>query len=248
MLNVRMPDTRSLLLALAISGSAVPHRLQGEVYIAAYAGAARTRPATVIITQSDPAVRLALRDVPFSGESFRSPIYYGYRAGYYFGRHFGIEAEFIHMKIHADVSKPVRIEGDIGGITVREQAPMSRYAGQFEVSHGLNIVLVNAVARRTLVGSSEPSRGKLALIIRAGAGPTIPRPEVIVFGAAGGGYEAGPVAVQGAGGLEAVVWRGLRALVEYKYTFTPTSFAIPNGRASLHVHSHHLVTGFAVHF
>ena len=125
---------------------------------------------------------------------------------------------------------------------------MSRYAAQFEVSHGLNLVLVNAVARRSLVGSREPAQARLALTVRAGVGPTVPRPEVIIFGEAGGGYEQVPVALQGAAGLEALVWRGLRALAEYKYTFTPTSFGIPNGRASLHVHSHHVVTGCGVHF
>jgi len=151
------------------------------------------------------------------------------------------------MKIYADLNQPVQIEGTLGGVDIREQTPMSRYADQFEVSHGLNMVLVNAVLRRALVGR-EPSRATIALVIRAGAGPTIPRPEVVVFEAAGGAYEAGPVAVQAAAGVEVRLWRGLRALTEYKYTFTPTSFTIPNGRASLDVHSHHFVTGFAVHF
>ncbi|HYO84550.1 MAG TPA: hypothetical protein VES20_24320, partial [Bryobacteraceae bacterium] len=86
------------------------------------------------------------------------------------------------------------------------------------------------------------------LLARAGAGPTVPRPEVNVFGSAGGSYQAGPVAAQGAAGIDARLWRGFRVLAEYKYTFTPTSFDIPNGTARFHVHSHHLVTGLAVHF
>jgi hypothetical protein len=142
----------------------------------------------------------------------------------------------------------VRVEGDIGGAAIREIAPLSRYADQFEVSHGLNLVLVNAVFRRTLVGHADPSEARIALVARIGAGPTIPRPEVIFLGVAAGAYEAGPIAFQAAAGLEARLWRGLRVLTEYKYTFTPTSFTIPDGRARFHVHSSHLATGLAVYF
>ena len=236
------------MLVLAVFGSGSTNLLRAEIYIAAFAGAARTRPATVTLVQSDPASRLTLRNVPFGGRSFESPIYYGYRAGYYLTRHFGVEAEFIHLKIYADLSEPVSIEGNNAGVAVREQAPMSQYAQQFEVSHGLNMVLVNAIARRSLAGSSEPSQARLALVGRLGAGPTIPHPEVIVRGVGSGSYQSGPVAVQAAAGLEGLVWRGLRALLEYKFTFTPTSFSIPDGKASLHVHSQHLITGLAVYF
>ena len=58
----------------------------------------------------------------------------------------------------------------------------------------------------------------------------------------------GPVAVHFAAGVEAKLWRGLHALAEYKYTFTSTSFAIPNGTANFDVHSHYFVTGVTVHF
>lgn len=233
-----------MAVAFSLGAAAVP--VHGEAYFAGYMGGARTRAANVILEQTNPAVRLNLEKVPFSGNSFQSPIYYGYRTGYYFTRHFGLEAEFIHLKVYADLNQPVRVQGTVEGVDVREQAPMSRYADQFEVSHGLNMVLINAVLRRAVVGSDEQAR--IALVARVGAGPTIPRPEVIVFGAASGAYEAGPMAAQAAAGVEARLWRGLRALTEYKYTFTPTSFTIPNGRASFDVHSHHVVTGFAVHF
>lgn len=222
--------------------------MRGEAYAAGYIGGARTNAATVVLEQADPFVRLNLQKVPLSGKSFQSPIYYGYRAGYYFTRHVGIEGEFIHVKIYADLHQPVEIRGTFRGNEVREQAPMSRYADQFEVSHGLNIVLVNVILRRSLAGSSDPAKAAIALVARAGAGPTIPRPEVIVLGTPGGAYEAGPLAAQAAAGVTLRLWRGLAVLTEYKYTFTPTAFTIPNGRASLHVHSHHVVTGFAVHF
>lgn len=234
-----------IALLVAFLGAVAP--LQAEAYVAGYIGGTRTKTANILVQQPEAGTRLVFDGVPFAGRSFESPVYYGYRAGYYVNRHFGIEAEFIHLKIHADLSLPVNVHGSLRGVEVRQQTPLSRYADQFEVSHGLNMVLLNAVARRAL-GSADPAKARVILVARAGAGPTIPRPEVIIFGAASGAYEAGPVAVQGAAGAELRLWRGVRLLAEYKYTFTPTSFAIPNGRARIDVHSQHVVTGFAIHF
>jgi hypothetical protein len=225
-----------LLLLVAFASPAA-----GEGYIGFYAGAAATHAATVNLDQLNLANRLVFRQVPFSGRSFDSPIYYGYRAGLFLTNRLGLEAEFVHLKIYADLDKPVQVEGTLDGLNISEQAPMGRYTGQFEVSHGLNLVFINAVVRRPLIE-------RLLFVGRAGIGMTIPRPEVIVFGVSGGSYQAGQIATQAAAGIQARLWRGLHLTSEYKYTFTPASFEIPNGRASLRVHSHHVATGFAVHF
>jgi opacity protein-like surface antigen len=240
----RAPWRVLIIYALLIGAT----RMHAEAYIAAYIGGVKTKSTNVVLERFDPVVRLNFEKVPFTGKSFDSPVYYGYRAGYYFTKHIGVEVEFIHLKLYADVDRVVTFHQTIAGVEVRGQAPMSRYVDQFEVSHGLNMLLVNAVLRRALVGGGEPADARMALAFRAGAGPTIPHPEVIVFGAAGGSYEIGPVAAQAAAGIQTKLWRGLYALTEYKYTFTPASFGIPNGRARLDVHSHHVTGGLAVHF
>ena len=197
-------------------------RAAAEPYFAVYAGAAKTHASDVTIEQ--PARRFTFRQVPFRGRSFESPQYYGYRAGVFLNRHFGLEAEFIHLKIYAEVD---------------EVPDMRQQVQHFEVSHGLNLVLINAVARRSI--------GPIIATARVGAGPTVPRPEVTVFGQSGGEYQLGPIATQAAGGLQLRLWRGLYALTEYKYTYTPSAFDVPGGRASVRVHSHHWVGGFSVH-
>ena len=241
-MSLRVPR---FVTAAALSVAAVP--LDAESYIAAYVGGARTKAADVALERFQPGLRLTFENVRFRGNSFDSPIYYGYRAGHYLTRNVGVEIEFIHLKVHADLDRVVTLREISGGVETRLQARMRRYAEQFEVSHGLNMVLVNVVVRRALVGD-DPPNARVALILRAGAGPTIPRPEVIVFGSSGGSYEAGPVALQAAAGAEVKLWRGVHALTEYKYTFTSTSFGIPNGRATFDVHSQHLATGLAIHF
>ena len=91
----------------------------------------QTRPATVSLETST-GDRLTFREFPFSGKSFDSPIYYGYRAGYFFTEHFGVKAEFIHLKVHADLDSPVRLEGSLQGAQITGVAPMRRYADRLK--------------------------------------------------------------------------------------------------------------------
>src|SRR6478752_1432155 len=94
---------------LSFAGSA-----RGEIYVAGYIGGTKTAAATITLQQSGAiSGRIVFRDVPFSGRSFHSPIYYGYRAGFYFKRQFGVEAEFIHLKIYADPDRSVEIAGTV---------------------------------------------------------------------------------------------------------------------------------------
>src|SRR5512141_1719115 len=68
-----------------------------EWVVGAFAGGAHTIAGAVTVTP--PAVPTTVfRDVAFRGESFASPIYYGYRAGWFASRaaRVGIEAELIH--------------------------------------------------------------------------------------------------------------------------------------------------------
>jgi hypothetical protein len=109
-------------------------------------------------------------------------------------------------------------------------------------------VLGNVVLRYPLGGAGHPARARAMLTGRAGVGFTIPRPEVIFQEVSSGAYELGPVASQLAGGAELRVWRGLRFIGEYKYTFTPTRFTVPDGTARIRVHSSHLVSGIAIYF
>jgi hypothetical protein len=202
----------------------------------------------VRIEQPGSATNLTFANVPFRGRSFDSPVYYGYRAGVFLRPRLGLEAEFVHLKAYARLDRPVRVQGTLFGTAISEQAPMGRYADQFEVSHGLNLLLANLVFRQPVVAGPHPERHRLSLLLRAGAGPTFPRPETIILGVPSGEYQLGPAAFQAAGGLEYHFWRFLYLLGEYKYTFTRTRFDIAGGRAGFPAHSHHLVTGLSVYF
>ena len=224
--------------------------LRSEWYVAGYLGGSTSRASTVRIDQDQAgaATRLNFETVPLRGRSFESPVHYGYRVGRFGRAWIGFEGEFIHLKVHADLDRPVHITGQIGGQIVDTRAPMREFAQQFEVSHGLNLLLGNVVARRSLLQDSTDRPGRLLLTAKAGAGVTIPRPETIVLGVPSGEYQLGPAVLQAAGGAEFQLWRWVYVLAEYKYTWTPSRFDLSGGEARMKVHSQHLVSGLALHF
>ncbi|PYR53456.1 MAG: hypothetical protein DMF91_28290 [Acidobacteria bacterium] len=125
--------------------------------------------------QRPPDTDVVFASVAYEGEPFTFPLYYGYRAGYFSHRHLGIEAEVIHLKVFADPSEVVRRDGRLGGRMVMDAAPLGDVVQRFAISHGLNLVLVNAVVRAPVRRRSSESR--ISWVARAGAGPTVPHAE-----------------------------------------------------------------------
>lgn len=207
---------------------------------AAYLGGAVNHESWLRIEQPARATQLELRDVSYEGRSFEPPVYYGYRLGYFFGR-FGLEAEFIHQKIYARGERLVEARGTLGGRSVTGRLPVQNLVEQFSISHGLNMLLANAVWE-------QPLGGRTFLQLRFGAGPTIPHPESLIQGEGRQQYQLGRAALQAAAGFEYRLWRGLHALSEYKFTRTRQRVDIVAGHAETLVRSHHGVFGLGLRF
>jgi opacity protein-like surface antigen len=112
---------------------------------------------------------------------------------------------------------------------------------QYNVSHGLNLLLANFVLQSELTA-------RLNLAFRTGVGVTIPHPEIRAFGQALDQYERHGVALQLAGGVQFNLTPRLYWLGEYKFThtkprFEPGSASIENSFAT-----HHVVTGLGLRF
>ena len=218
-----------------------------EWVLAAYVGAAHTQPAPLSLNQPPRGTTVTLADVAYRGNSFQSPVYYGYRLTFFPGAQgvSGIEAELIHLKVYARTDREVRISGAYRGERINVTAPASRVLQRFAISHGLNLILVNATMRKAVEGHSGERR--LEISARIGAGPTLPHPESVVDGSGHDGYQLGRLAVQAAGGLDVRVWRGLSIIAEYKFTRTAQRVAIDSGEARGTFASHHGVIGLAWH-
>lgn len=217
-----------------------------EWVLAAYLGTAHTMSAPLSLVQPAAGTEITLASVDYGGESFTPPFYYGYRLSYFPKptSWVGVEAEFIHLKAYAETDGSTRATGMHRGTPVREQLPVREVVERFSISHGLNLVLVNGVVRRTL---RRDQQGEMQLTGRIGAGPTIPHAESAIDGVAYEGYEFGTIAAHAAIGMEIRIWRQLAALAEYKVTRTRQALAIDRGEARGLFASHHGVVGIAWH-
>jgi hypothetical protein len=210
---------RSVFPALAVLASvaALPAPAEAQFYLAGYFGVNHTQPATV--TVAVPAVDLIkaeYEDVHFDAKPFESPQYYGWRTGYLFGkaRRMGVELEFIHLKVIADTS---RIYAGSSGL------PMSLVVQRYSMTHGLNFVVVNFVSRTPL------GQGPFALMIRAGAGPTVAHAETEILHQPQEQYEYAGMGLDAAAGLDTRIKGWLSLVTEYKFTYAKPEITMAYG-------------------
>lgn len=237
-----------LFVAVCLSAVGVAPA-QADWVVGGYLGAGHTMSGGLSIAQPAADTNVTFASIDYHGESFTLPVYYGYRITYFLPRasSLGVELEFIHLKVYARTEGITRATGRSLGIPVDQDVPVRDILESFSISHGLNLALVNLVARHALTGRAG-SEGRLAVVGRMGLGPTIPHAESRIGGVAREGYEIGALGLHLAGGLEARLARGLAAMAEYKLTHTDQSVAVSQGQAQGRFTSHHGIFGFGWHF
>jgi hypothetical protein len=216
-----------------------------EWILAVYIGTAHTLSAPLLVMQPATGTALTLSDVDYDGRSFTPPLYYGYRLSVFpRAATFGVEAEFIHLKTYARTQRETNIVGVQNHRTVDRRGHVNDVVERLSISHGLNLILVNAAVRRTFAGQpgGAPS---LQLTARIGAGPTVSHPESIVNGESHDGYELGAAALHAAAGIEHRISRRVAVMAEYKFTRSSQRISIARGTAESAFASHHVVAGVA---
>jgi hypothetical protein len=216
-----MTAGRVLLLGVGgwLMSSAPAH---ADWTLAAYLGGTWTSRADLTVDRPASGGPTTLSDVTFDSRSFESPPYYGYRFGWFRERSgVGIEGELIHLKVYA---RPETL-----GAEVR----------RFSISHGLNLVLANAVVRRPL-----PSSHRASMTARVGAGVSVPHAESEVGGVTQEQY--GSLALQAAFGTEVRIAGRARLLAEYKLTTAAPTVSVAGGTIQGRYLSQHLAAGLGV--
>jgi hypothetical protein len=218
-----------------------------EWILAAYLGAAHTMSAPLSVARPQIGTEITFRPVDYRGESFSPPLYYGYRLSYFLPTDswIGFEGEFIHAKVYAHTDRSARVHGKHGGQLVQGMVPIDDVVERFSMSHGLNFVLMNLAARRTL---GSRNHVKAQVVGRLGVGPTVPHAETTIDGMRRDAYELGAVALHAAGGAEIRLGWRLGAVAEYKFTRTRQTITIDGGKARGSFASHHAVIGITWHF
>jgi hypothetical protein len=214
-------------------------------YVAGYLGANHTMPATVTVDQPSLGTSLDFADVTFVARPFTSPQYYGLRGGRLFGerRRWGVEFEWLHPKVYAEVERAVHVTGRNAGIAVDATTRMDTFVQHYAMSHGMNFALFNFVGRMPL-GDGQLSR--VALMGRAGAGPMLPHAETTIGGRSREQYERAGIGFQVAGGVDVRIVGKLSAIVDYKFGHANPEIDVADGTGQMTANVHQVAFGLAI--
>lgn len=225
------------------------HNDSGGLEAAFFFGTAHTLSSPLTISQTSRGNNLTFKDVQFKSKSFESPIYYGFRIGYFLPPlpYLGIEAEFIHLKVYSDPEQQVRATGIYHGVPINRKLPLGEIVQQYSISHGANLLLFNIAGRYAVKKGTDSPKGLVIFTARFGLGPSIPHTESTIDGQSKGQYETGRLAWQLGASVEFKLWQGFYALAEYKFTRTRQSGQIFSGTAESLLCTHHGIFGLSYH-
>ncbi len=230
--------------------TSTPAKERSGLVISAFLGGAKTLSSDLNVSQPALNTEITFEKVRFSDRSFQSPLYYGFRAGYFFPQapNIGVESEFIHLKVYSDQQQRVRASGTYRSIPINREIRLGEIVQQYSISHGVNLLLFNIAARRGFGDKDGKNQSRFILAGRGGIGTTIPHTESTIDNQHQEQYEIGRFAWQLGGGGEFKIWRGLYALGEYKFTQTKQRGKIYAGEAESNLRTHHGIFGLSYHF
>lgn len=192
-----------------------------------------------------------IEDVSFDDQSFKSPPWYGLRAGYFFEKHpwLGTALEFFHFKIFAETEESKRFRGTRDGAAVDTLARIDSVVQRFEVSHGVNYLTLDALVRYSLFEDPERFRhGRVQLYGGLGVGPVITHTESRIDNVRSDrGYEIAGAGVQAFAGLRALLFKYVGLFAEYKFTHSRLDVGVASGDARLDENTHHLIGGVTIY-
>ncbi|HXT72038.1 MAG TPA: outer membrane beta-barrel protein [Vicinamibacterales bacterium] len=222
-----------------ISGLAAARPAEAQWYFVGYLGANVTKAATVSVDVPASGLSLEFSKVKFAAHPFESPQYYGWRLGKLFHGRFGLEGEFIHLKMYARTDAVYLFSGTSGVVPFAIGQPMRTVVQRYAMSHGLNFLLLNAVSR-VPIGS-----GRAAVIVRAGAGSTVAHTETTVLNSAVDKYERAGFGVHAAAGLSLALGSRVSLVTEYKFTRARPEISVAGGTGRTTAATHQFAFGLA---
>lgn len=232
--------------ALVLIVLGCPALASAQIYGSISAGANHTSPADVTVNVPAAGLGVTYDDVQFSARPFDSPQYYVWRLGRLIGKRqrFGLEFEFTHLKVIGQTAKTYAATGTINGAALPSGAtlPMNAEVEEYQMTHGLNFLIVNGVARFPLAGP------RLALVTRAGIGSVLPHAESDVLGAALQRYQFAGLGVNGSAGLALKLTHLLSLVADYKISAASPRITVVGGTGQMTAVSQQIAFGLAFGF
>jgi hypothetical protein len=204
-------------------------------------------PADVTVNVPGAGLDVTYQRVHFSARPLDSPQYYVWRVGRLFGAHerFGVEFEFTHLKVIGDTSRSYVASGQVNGVAIPSGSslPMNAEVQEYQMTHGLNFLLVNAVGRWPITSSR-----RLSLVTRAGMGTTLPHAETEVLGLSQERYEFTGLGVEGSAGLAIQLGHLLSLITDYKVSEARPRITVVSGTAQTRALTQQVAIGLALGF
>jgi hypothetical protein len=236
----------SLVTAACVS-LAWPTEARAQMYFSVSAGGNHTQPADVTVNVPSAGLGVTYQGVQFSARSLDSPQYYMWRVGRLFGppQRFGIEFEFTHLKVIGDTSKSYAATGQIDGMPLPSgtSLPMNAEVQEYQMTHGLNFLIVNAVGRFPI-----RSGRRLSLVTRAGLGTTLPHAETDVLQQFSQHYEFAGLGVEGSAGLAVKLGHLVSLVADYKVSEAQPRITVVSGTGHMTALTQQVAIGLAVGF
>jgi opacity protein-like surface antigen len=234
-----------LALVLATASPAA-----AEFFLDGYTGKAFTLNSDLHIKQSG-GTDFTFSDVSWLDKSFEGSPYHAVRGGYFFESipWFGLAIDFFHFKVFAETTDTRPLSGTVAGVPVGGSAQVGSLVQKFEVSHGVNYFMLDALFRYGLLKDAERfPKGIVQLYGGVGLGAVLGHAESVVRNvSAEPGYEWTGIGVQAIAGVRVLFWKYLGVFAEYKFTHTGLDVGVAAGRARLEENTHHVVGGISIY-
>lgn len=238
---------RAAVCAVAIGMLLGAMPAHAEPFLDFYTGKSYTRDADVRIRQQGLGNDFRVHDVSFEDESFRDPPYYGGRAGYFFQGYpwLGVAVDFVHFKMRAETSETKRFTGTLAGAPIDARLPMNTIVDRFDITHGVNYLTFNGLARYSLLTEAERfPHGRIQLFAGAGLGPVITHAENTIGNVNNDrSYEVAGLGVQGFTGLRIMLFKYVGVFAQYRFTRSDLDVRVASGRGKVEEITHHVVGG-----
>ena len=248
-----MLATAGTLVAAEPEAAPEPARLRGELYLKLSTGLGLTHDSDLDLSRSSEGTDLTFEDVSWEDHSLEGPSarYMAVRFGYFFARRpwLGLAVDFLHYKVFAETERTLRVHGTNEGVPIDAVQPMEEIASRYDVSNGVNLLPVSAIARRRLKRDERHPDGRLQPYAGLGLGPTWLYTKSTVNGdGRTGPYEFGQICFQAIGGVQFHVGPRWDVFFEYKRTYTEADGSIEDGSSETELHSDHYTLGGGFHW
>lgn len=224
---------------------------RAEVAVGGCLGAGVT-PASDVTLDTGGGTRLTFHGVSWEDQSFKPPLYFGLRAGYWLTRasHWGVFVDFTHAKMVARLNREVAVRGTRAGAPVADTELLGDAFDELTLSHGFNLVTLNAVHRWLPAGANgRLAAGRVRPYASLGAGVAVPHVQVQTAGVTTTGYQVAGLTLQAGAGAELAATRHITFFAEYRLSHARvTGDLSQGGTIRLRPWMHHFMLGMSPRF